>query len=202
MIGHVCNSARVPTNIMYAKPNSGIYLIENTLNGRVYVGSAANFNARRLQHIGSLRSNTHYNRFLQRAWNKYGESAFRFRLILFCNKASLLQWEQIAIDGHKSMLGRKALYNIGMVAGSGFGNRHSSESLARIRSYRHTPEAKAAMSQKRRGRKFSEEHKAAISQAKRRYKFSEEHKRQLSVAHKAPTYKGLNHPRDSAGRFC
>ena len=59
----------------------GIYVIENTMNGHVYVGSAVNFAARRRVHLHHLRHNKHHSLYLQRAFNKYGEEAFVFRFI-------------------------------------------------------------------------------------------------------------------------
>lgn len=63
-------------------PNTpGIYLIRNLLNGKVYVGSAAEVNRRRQWHLRHLRRNTHHNRHLQRAFNRYGVDAFAFEIV-------------------------------------------------------------------------------------------------------------------------
>ena len=60
---------------------SGIYRIVNKINGRVYVGSAVNLISRKMDHWKTLRAHRHRNRFLQRAWDKYGEENFDFVVI-------------------------------------------------------------------------------------------------------------------------
>jgi len=61
---------------------SGVYTITNTVNGKMYVGSAQRyFSSRWSDHRRKLRSNTHYNDHLQRSWNKYGEESFRFEIL-------------------------------------------------------------------------------------------------------------------------
>jgi hypothetical protein len=56
----------------------GIYLITNSANGKVYVGQARKISTRWSIHKHHLRCGTHNNRYLQRAWDKLGESAFVF----------------------------------------------------------------------------------------------------------------------------
>ena len=62
----------------------GIYQIENTKNHHIYVGQSVNVLLRLCDHKSRLRSGKHANSHLQRAWNKYGEQAFRFRLLEKC----------------------------------------------------------------------------------------------------------------------
>jgi DNA adenine methylase len=68
---------------MTIKPtgNGGIYEIANRVNGKRYIGSAAYFNKRWSQHRHQLRRGTHHCAHLQRAWTKYGESEFVFRVL-------------------------------------------------------------------------------------------------------------------------
>lgn len=61
--------------------NCGIYIIQNVVNGNIYVGSSININRRFSQHKSTLRHNTHRNKHLQNAWNKYGEENFEFIVI-------------------------------------------------------------------------------------------------------------------------
>jgi len=60
---------------------SGIYVIKNTLNGRVYVGSAKRFKERFADHESSLRRGVHRNRFLQSDFDKCGTGTFAFIVI-------------------------------------------------------------------------------------------------------------------------
>ena len=60
---------------------SGIYKLTNTINNRIYVGSARRFKERWSQHSFSLRNQKHQNKFLQADFNKYGEEAFVFEVM-------------------------------------------------------------------------------------------------------------------------
>lgn len=77
---------------------SGIYCIENVINHKTYIGSSKNIYQRLLKHFALLRHNKHQNPHLQNAWNKYGEEAFRWFVIEYCDNDSLIQKEQESID--------------------------------------------------------------------------------------------------------
>lgn len=77
---------------------SGIYKIICLANGRIYIGSAVDLYARWRKHVSALRSNIHHNPHLQNAWNKYKEPAFRYEIIEFCERATLLIREQYYLD--------------------------------------------------------------------------------------------------------
>lgn len=59
-----------------------IYVIENTLNGKKYVGQTGNWKKRERDHYRSLNLNKHRNSHLQAAWNKYGKQAFIFKVLV------------------------------------------------------------------------------------------------------------------------
>lgn len=64
------------------KNNIGVYKIVNLLNGRVYVGQTKEkFQRRFCFHRWKLRKGSHDNKYLQNAWNKYGEDNFVFEVI-------------------------------------------------------------------------------------------------------------------------
>lgn len=50
-----------------------IYQIKSKINNRVYIGKTNNFNRRVYEHERLLKKGTHYNPFLQRHFNKYGD---------------------------------------------------------------------------------------------------------------------------------
>lgn len=78
---------------------SGVYIIKNKINDMVYVGSTTmSFKKRFQHHISMLRKNAHKNKYLQNAWNKYGEDNFEFNVIKVCDKEFCLTEEQIFID--------------------------------------------------------------------------------------------------------
>lgn len=77
---------------------SGIYQIRNTKNGKVYVGSAVNLRKRFLKHKSYLSRNVHPNARLQSAANKYGLESFSFELLEICNRAEVIDREQVWLD--------------------------------------------------------------------------------------------------------
>lgn len=100
---------------------SGIYKITCTANGRFYIGSAVKFKARWSYHRRDARAGHHSSRHLQRAWNKYGESAFKFEVLMVCSKEDLIMYEQRAIDAlHPE-------FNMSPTAGSVIGCKHSED---------------------------------------------------------------------------
>jgi group I intron endonuclease len=60
---------------------SGIYIIKNLVNGKVYVGSAKVFRIRWNRHLNDLKKGVHSSIKLQRAYNKYGINNFEFKII-------------------------------------------------------------------------------------------------------------------------
>jgi group I intron endonuclease len=63
-------------------PKSGIYKITNKVNQKFYIGSTKNFFSKRWwSHRNDLRLQQHGNKYLQRAWDKYGEKSFTFSVL-------------------------------------------------------------------------------------------------------------------------
>lgn len=59
----------------------GIYKIINLVDGKIYIGSCAEFKRRSTQHHSALKSNRHSNKHLQASFNKYGTDAFLFEAV-------------------------------------------------------------------------------------------------------------------------
>lgn len=55
-----------------------LYIIENIVNHKRYVGQTTNIKKRIYEHFRRLRNNKHINKKLQNAFNKYGEESFIF----------------------------------------------------------------------------------------------------------------------------
>jgi group I intron endonuclease len=83
---------------------SGIYKIVNKVNGKYYVGSSLDIfgepHGRFYQHKAHLKCQRHYNKHLQRAWNKYGPDAFEFIVVETTDpsKNEVLTTEQKYLD--------------------------------------------------------------------------------------------------------
>jgi group I intron endonuclease len=146
---------------------SGIYLIKNIINNKVYIGSAINIDKRWKHHKKDLAKGKHHSCLLQRAWDKYGEQNFKFEIIEEVqNPVHLLSYEQVFLDYYKSYEDDKG-YNICKIAGSRYGLKSSKETKQKLR------EAHI-------GKKFSEEHKKKIKEANVGRKLSQEHKNKLT----------------------
>lgn len=128
---------------MAAAKLSGIYEIVNTVNGKRYVGSAASIKRRWQDHVSYLKRGAHHNVPLQRAWDRYGDTAFEFRVIETCEAPDLLMREQVHIDELAPE------YNVCKKAGSSAGIKHSDEARANMsaaQKFRFSkPEARAAL---------------------------------------------------------
>ncbi len=110
---------------MPAKKDPCIYKIVNVINGKKYVGSALVIRQRWRDHVKSLNENKHHSRYLQRAWNKYGEENFTFSIIEHCDRDIMLAREQYWIDKLEAF--GKNGYNMCPVAGSALGVKRSEE---------------------------------------------------------------------------
>jgi group I intron endonuclease len=132
---------------------TGVYLIRNLINGKVYVGSASVSLTKRLwTHRRFLLAGTHHNKHLQAAWNKYGEGAFSFSVIQRCVPRRCVLLEQQWINYYQSYL-REYGYNKSPTAGSPLGVRHTEATRAKV-------------SQALKGKPKSDEHRKNMRKAK------------------------------------
>jgi len=113
---------------------TGVYAILNNVSGKVYVGSGSGIRGmhkRRLDHWESLYAGLHYNPHLQKAWNKYGASAFEFLVLEECGPQDCVKCEQWWIGCLKSS-NRECWYNLSPTAGSPLGVKHSVETRRKM----------------------------------------------------------------------
>jgi len=106
-----------------------VYSIINTVNGKRYIGSTSNHIRRFRAHKWSLRRGSHHSLKLQRAWDKYGEQAFVFSIMIEASPEHLLMYEQRALD----VYGVSSGYNILHLAGTKRGSKVSDETLAKMK---------------------------------------------------------------------
>lgn len=114
---------------------SGIYQIYCLVTNKRYIGSSVNLYKRKWQHTKELKTNIHDNRFLQRAWNKYGALNFKIETLIECSTNDLLFYEDLIIKGFKSNQ-RAFGYNLREVVntnlGMSFGKYHSGDKYNRV----------------------------------------------------------------------
>lgn len=96
--------------VLYMK-KSGIYQIKCKKNGKVYIGQTIDLNRRLNDHLRSLRLGIHHNHYLQRAFNKHGESNFEFLVLQECPIEELDKAEKEWISKLGSM-NRSVGYNL------------------------------------------------------------------------------------------
>jgi len=175
---------------------SGIYIIRNKLNNKVYIGSAVNTEKRFYEHIWALDRNAHCNIHLQRAWLKDNKSNFLFEIFLQCQVKDLILFEQLVIDNFSQKYGWNNLYNLCPTAGSTLGRKHSEETKIKIglkskgrwTGKHHSEETKKKISigniGKNKGKKPSTVTRKRMSEAGRGRVFTEEHKRKIGLKSK------------------
>jgi group I intron endonuclease len=96
---------------------SGIYSITNTVNDKIYIGSAVCCKQRFIGHRHDFNKNKHNDRF-QNFVNKYGIETLIFTIIEVVNdKNELINREQFWINNHESYNSKKG-FNICKIAGS------------------------------------------------------------------------------------
>lgn len=81
---------------------SGIYIIKNLINDKVYVGKSKNINQRKNTHFNALRLNKHSNQHLQNSYNKYGKDNFEFSVLEYCDESLLSIKEMYYIELYKN----------------------------------------------------------------------------------------------------
>ncbi len=140
---------------------TGIYTIENLIDGKLYIGYAKDIPTRCRKHRERLITNKHENSHLQNAVNLYSIHNFLFDELELCEEQFLCSQEHywcIMLDTHN----RENGYNI-------------------------RPTYPHGLPAPMRGRKFTEEHKYKLSLAHKGKPKSEESKRKNAEWHRGRT---------------
>ena len=149
--------------------SSGIYCITHTRSGKRYIGSSINIEQRIRQHISQLKRNTHHSITLQRAWNKYGSSEFKFITLFLCDAEHTLWYEQRCLDELQPE------YNSAIFVDGG------------MRGRKHTTEARQKISDALTGKCLSDEHRLKLSEIRISHPVAEETRKKISkklIGHK------------------
>lgn len=135
--------------------SSGIYIITNSINDKVYVGSAKCFRLRVAGHKYTLSKGKHNRRF-QNFVDKYGVDTLSISVLELCSEQDLLIREQYWIDFYESWKSSKG-FNVAKIAGSNLGCKmpESHKEACRVRMIENTNSV---------GRKWTEEERRGISE--------------------------------------
>lgn len=185
--------------------NSGVYIIENIINGKWYIGSSLKLNTRYQLHMNSLKRKVHHNWKLQRDFNKYGEDTFIYKILLFLDGEIIRTIEREMIEYFETY--KDSGYNINRDTLSRFGSKQSeitkkkiSDSLKKFKKEhghnktgsRHSKETRGKMSKaqierfknpeelEKLKREVSLETRKKLSEKARGRKMSEEQKKLIS----------------------
>jgi group I intron endonuclease len=159
---------------------SGVYLIRNNLNNKLYIGSATGSMKRRWgQHISELRRGVHSNRHLQAAWNKYGEEAFTFEVIICCAPELCVEYEQMALE-HFDVCNETVGYNICRIAGNTKGLKFTPESIAKLSESAKAAHARQDVKEKRAKIMNDPEYKIRHAESMKKVMDTPEYKEKMS----------------------
>lgn len=98
----------------FDKEKSGIYVIRNLINNKMYVGKSINIYNRISQHLTLLNTNSKDENFhLKNSWKKYGKNNFDYFVIEYCDpKESVLQDRELFWIKQLRTLDRRYGYNL------------------------------------------------------------------------------------------
>ena len=163
----------------------GIYMIENLVNGKIYIGQGLDIEKRWKDHKYGLRGNYHENKHLQNAWNKYGEDNFEFTIICECSENQLNTMEEYYIF---ELMSYELDFGYNKSYGGGSG-RPTEEIRKKI-----SESTKIAMNRPEIRKKMSEnngsrrpEVRKKMSEYRKGTTLSEETRKKLSESHKGRT---------------
>jgi group I intron endonuclease len=129
---------------------TGIYCIENIIDGKKYIGRGKNIIARWRHHRSDLKLNKHGNGYLQNVYNKYGEENLKYWIVQECSKEYLLLMEIYWI----------AYYNSYRDDGGGYNLTRGGESMSNA-----SLETRQKISESQKGKIVSEETRQRISKS-------------------------------------
>lgn len=132
----------------------GIYSITNNINSKRYIGKSKDIFERWQLHIEELNRNTHYNKYLQRAWNKYGMVRFTFEIL---RKDEIVNLNQLEKDFIYIFQSNNSKY--------GYNGTEGGDGGSLFKGYKHSEESKQKMSKSHKN--ISEETKQKISKSQK-----------------------------------
>lgn len=144
--------------------DSGVYSFVSSVDGRRYVGAAADMGARKKRHLYKLRLGSHSNKEFQESFDKNGESSFKFEVLERCPPDHCATREGYWVAKFFS----KLFYTGSAAMTSG------------VPGSTHKEETKAKISEALQGKSKAETHKDNLWANRRGWKHSEESKNKTS----------------------
>jgi len=158
----------------YLQGKPGIYKITNMVNNKIYIGCASNIRTRVNGHLYDLRRNMHSNSYLQKSWNKYGESVFIFETHELCNIEDLHMREHFWVTT-LDCLNKSIGYNLKPTDPNGC-SIHSEETREKLRQANKGKRPSALCIQKLKERTISPEHKEIMRKSREHIDFKKVHR--------------------------
>jgi group I intron endonuclease len=162
-----------------------IYKITNLINGKFYIGSTIRAkHIRKYEHFSSLRLGSHYNSYLQKSWNKYGEQSFKFEILedfrfpIYYEQKYIGEYVVVREFYWVSLLNPEYNIRTDITIGN-TGCHHSEETKNKIR---------IANTGKQIGRKHSKETREKMRNARIGHVVSEETRLKISESNKGKTF--------------
>ena len=159
-----------------------VYKIICVSNNKLYIGSTKRLLCQRWgDHKSCLRTQTHPNIHLQRAWNKYGADSFIFQKIEECEELVLQEREQYWMDYFNVY---KTGFNRNPIAGNSTSIKRSEETCKKISLSGNWKKA----NEKWKGSKHTEETRSIIKEKRAKQvlpEWTDERRKKLSLSKQA-----------------
>lgn len=165
----------------------GIYMIQNKVNNKMYIGQAVDIEKRWKHHMWGLGGGYHDNKHLQNSWKRDGEENFEFTILLECEESDLNMYEEYFIFElmtYDPIVG----YNKNYGGDSGRPTEETKRKMSESREGKYCGEKHHMY-----GKHHSEETKRKLSESLKDKQHSEEHKRKMSESLKGKYCGEKNH---------
>lgn len=163
----------------------GIYILQNLVNGKYYIGKDSYLPTRVRQHFSNISDGC---KLISYAIKKYGQDAFSVTLIDYpgftSKQLSSIEIRYIAEYNSCILNPNNNGYNMTYGGEGASGYIHTNETKRKISESKkgipRTPDVKQKVSESRKGQKLSNEHKRRVSQSLKGRKHTDETKQKMS----------------------